>query len=117
LSPASRAASLPSSLDVFPGQQLHSGQSWKTSQVTMTMQADGELVIYRAGRAEWSSGTVGSGYRVIMQDDGNLVIYNQQVFGVWSSDTGGDQGAYLKLESNGDVVIIYQGKVIWTPGT
>jgi hypothetical protein len=36
---------------------------------------------------------------------------------VWSSGTGGNQGAFLELESNGDVVIVYQGKIAWSAGT
>jgi hypothetical protein len=112
------AGSLPSSLDAFAGQQLLAGQSWRTARVTMTMQANGELVIYdKAGQAEWASGTVGTGYRLIMQADGNLVIYNRQPFGVWSSGTGGDQGAFLEIQGSGDVVIIYHGKVVWSAGT
>lgn len=105
-------------MKVYADEQLTFGQSWRTSQVTMTMEDDGQLEIFNpTGQVEWSSDTVGTGVRAIMQADGNLVVYNQQVYGVWSSLTGGDQGAYLDLESNGNVVIMYQGKIVWSAGT
>ena len=114
----SSTGSLPSSLKIYADEQLMSGQSWRTSKVTMTMQPDGQLEIYgRDGVAEWSSDTVGTGIKAIMQADGNFVIYNKKVFGIWSSGTEG-QGAYLEMESSGAVAIIYNGHVLFTfPGT
>ncbi|KQO62181.1 glycoside hydrolase family 6 protein [Curtobacterium sp. Leaf261] len=59
---------------------------------TLRMQADGNLVLYaRSGTALWSSGTSrlgGSGMRLVIQPDGNLVLYKNST-AVWSSGTRG----------------------------
>lgn len=59
------------------------------------MQSDGNLVIYRnAGTpyqaAVWSTGTNGKGrppYRLTMQDDGNLCIYDGGDNWLWGTGT------------------------------
>jgi len=49
-----------------------------------TMQLDGNLVIN--GQPDWATNTVGNpGSRLVMQDAGNLVIYNISGGAVWSS--------------------------------
>nr|WP_294780959.1 hypothetical protein [uncultured Flavobacterium sp.] len=55
---------------------------------TITMQPDGNLVLYKNGKALWSSRTdMNPGADLIMQDDGNLVIYlNGKA--LWSSRYG-----------------------------
>jgi hypothetical protein len=40
-----------------------------------------------------------------MQNDGNLVIYNQQRFYTWLSQTSGHPGSRLIVQDDGDVVI------------
>lgn len=111
----SSTPALPDQLRINYDQQLFGGQSWRTSGTTMTMTPGGALVVTTAsGVQTWTSGTSGSGYRAIMQADGNLVIYDQRPFGVWSSDTGGHQGAYLLLTNDGTAEILYQGTVVWT---
>lgn len=49
----------------------------------------------------WASGTSGAQY-VIMQNDGNLVLYDDGP--VWGSGTYGNPGAYLKVQNNGMLV-------------
>jgi hypothetical protein len=52
----------------------------------LTLQDDGNLVLYSAGdEAIWSTGTVGSGAEsLVMQSDGNLVLYSNKG-AVWAS--------------------------------
>ncbi|MFI1052184.1 protein kinase [Streptomyces griseoruber] len=105
-------------LTVRHDQQLMPGESWQTNRTTMTMQTDGNLVIYDEDHhRRWSSGTSGTGYRAIMQADGNLVVYNKDTFGVWSSVTSGHDGAYLYFGTDGDVSVVYQGTTLWSAGT
>ncbi|WP_293992289.1 protein kinase [Streptomyces sp.] len=105
-------------LTVRHDQQLMPGESWQTNRTTMTMQTDGNLVIYDEDHhRRWSSGTSGTGYRAIMQADGNLVVYNRDTFGVWSSVTSGHDGAYLYLGTDGDVSVVYKGATLWSAGT
>lgn len=81
----------------------------------LLMQGDGNLVVYtRAGKATWASG-VSSGRRVVMQDDGNLVIYDGNT-AKWASDTAGHSGAYLVLQDDGTLQVISGGSVLWSSG-
>ena len=106
---------LPAQLKVVADEQLHIGQSWRTSKVSMTMIVTGSLVLTdRSGRQLWSSGSKGTNYRAIMQQDGNLVIYDQRPFGIWSSKTAGHEGAYLLLTADGNAEVIDQGDVLWS---
>ena len=43
------------------------------------MQKDGNLVVYREdGQAMWASGTSGNNNSLVIQGDGNLVIYDNR---------------------------------------
>ena len=61
-----------------PGDMLAPGQSIKSAngQFAFTLQPDGNLILYDAGRALWASQTSGKHVVVCsMQMDGNLVVY------------------------------------------
>ncbi|MFJ8786163.1 MULTISPECIES: protein kinase [unclassified Streptomyces] len=118
--PSETASASPewTTLTVRHDQQLMPGESWQTNRTTMTMQTDGNLVIFDENHhRRWSSGTSGTGYRAIMQADGNLVVYDKDTWGVWSSVTSGHDGAYLYLGTDGDVSVVYQGTTLWSAGT
>jgi hypothetical protein len=73
---------------------------------TLIMQGDGNLVLYQSGTALWASSTVGSGAdEAIMQGDGNFVLYTSSGTPVWASNTAGNAGAYLDVQNDGNVVI------------
>lgn len=85
------------------GSLFHSGGSYRPSAawaagtsgaVSAVMQVDGNFVLYDANnRPVWATGTVGKGDRIVMQDDGNLVVY----LGAANSDN-----AHWASQSNGD---------------
>jgi hypothetical protein len=50
-----------------------------------------------------------------MQDDGDLVVFRDDDT-LWSSGTNGRAGAYLEVDNEGRVVIVYQGVGIWAQG-
>ncbi len=107
------------------------------------MQSDGNLVIYMAdGRATWSRGTGKTGnststlaigwtlksgasltsgdgaYQLIMQGDGNLVLYKTSGGAVWSTGTVGTSGAWLALQGDGNLVVYAPGnRAIWSSAT
>jgi hypothetical protein len=83
----------------------------------LVMQNDGNLVEYEGSTALWNSGTGTAGSTVIMQSDGNLVIYSGAT-AKWSSGTGGNSGAYLILNNNGALMIdSSSGAILWAvPG-
>jgi GH18 family chitinase len=56
----------------------------------LTLQGDGNIVLYNSDGAPWASNSVGSGGRyAVMQPDGNFVLYNNNDFPLWSSQTNG----------------------------
>ena len=68
-------------------------------------QSDGNLVLYDNGLPTWNSGTYNSGIggRVIMQPDGNLVLYGSNNVPLWNAGTYGNPGAYLKVDGGAGV--------------
>ena len=101
--------------DLLPGQYLYA-----TSGEYLAMQGDGNLVVYRAGRALWNSGTMGHpGARAQMQTDGNLVVRGTNGAAVWSSGTRGAGTALaLVLGSGGNLAVVDQaGRVVWPKAT
>jgi hypothetical protein len=90
------------------GEELRPNQSRQAfgGSFTFVYQGDGNLVLYRAGRALWSSGTAGrSAYLAAMQGDGNLVVYARPGDPVFNTQTNGNAGARLFLEATGRLVI------------
>lgn len=82
------------------------------SRYYLMMQSDGNLVVYGPTGARWSSGTDGHpGAYATMQTDGNLVIY-QGSTALWSSGTSGHPGAFASMQSDGNLVV-YQGSTAW----
>lgn len=70
---------------LFGGERLLPGTELRSSGHRLIMQGDGNLVVYNPeGQATWNSGTSG-GNRFIMQGDGNLVMYNSSNKAIWSS--------------------------------
>lgn len=75
----------------------------------LVMQTDGNLVLYGPSGALWSTVTVGSGATFAQtQTDGNFVVYTSASVPVWSSGTSGNPGAWLALQNDGNLVI-YDG--------
>ena len=59
-----------------------------TSPGFVTMQGDGNLVVYnRSSNPIWSSDTFWDGSWLVVQNDGNVVIYSPSGSAVWSTDT------------------------------
>ncbi len=95
-----------------PGEFLTPGHSLtsKNGKYTFSMQTDGNIVIRKKlknGKTKvlWSSGTYK--YKVtklIMQHDGNLVMYLNR-HASWSSNTAGNPGAFLVIQDDGNAVI------------
>jgi hypothetical protein len=74
---------------------------------TLTLQADGNLVLYHIGGAPagWATGTVGRAVtQAIMQADGNFVL-NGPAGPIWATHTEGHPGSYLVVQNDGNVVI------------
>ncbi|MFJ3903999.1 hypothetical protein [Streptomyces sp. NPDC090025] len=122
-----RAAAKPSAPTARQGQTrvvhgtyvIGRGQSVSTNRISLTMQQNGNLVVFDAnGRARWSTGTSGRGDRAVFQGDGNLVVLSAEGTTVWSTRTDGNPGAQLVLQNDGNVTIqAAGGRFLWGSGT
>ncbi|MFC9030750.1 mannose-binding protein [Streptomyces arboris] len=91
------------------------GQSWATNRIRMTMQQDGNLVVYNEqNKPIWAAMTFGENHRAIFQPDGNLVIHNGDDRAIWASKTHDFGGAQLVLRPDAKVVIVHNGRVVWS---
>ncbi|MDH6132975.1 hypothetical protein P3T37_002369 [Kitasatospora sp. MAA4] len=107
-----------------PGQRLGPGQSLTSANVTLSMQWDGNLVVYLKGgygpgQALWSSQTYGnSGAYALMQWDGNFVVYRADGVPLWASNTYGSFNGSLSVQDDGNVVLYRaNGTAAWASGT
>jgi hypothetical protein len=94
--------------ELTANQELLANQSLAScnGDYTLIMQGDGNFVLYQGSTALWASNTAGSAAdEAIMQGDGNLVLYTSSGTPVWSSGTAGNTGAYLNVQNDGNVVI------------
>ncbi|MFJ9640342.1 mannose-binding protein [Streptomyces sp. NPDC101178] len=91
------------------------GQSWATNRIRMTMQQDGNLVVYNEqNKPIWAAMTFGENHRAIFQPDGNLVIHNGEDRAIWASKTHDFGGAQMVLRPDAKVVIVHNGRVVWS---
>lgn len=102
------------------GRKLEIGWSLQSPNLRyrLVMQTDGNFVLYqRPGRvAVWHSRTYGHpGSDVVMQGDGNLVIYEPGRGAIWNTRTAGHPGTILRVEDIGRIVLYAPGHVpIWS---
>lgn len=94
--------------DIYPaGTPLPAGTTLTSAdgRDRLVMQTDGNLVLYTDNRARWQSGTSGNpGARGAFQTDGNLVIYSSTNRVLWASLTNNLPDAEL-LVGHGDVLV------------
>ena len=66
-----------------------------------------------SGAVLWETGT--QGQKLVMQGDGNLVIYDRDGGATWSSVTAGHPGAvFCASEEGGLVVLGSDGTLLWS---
>ncbi len=111
---------------------------------SVVMQDDGNVVVYSsAGKALWASRTIASygsafrdgegdlngylrpgwyltspngRYRLVMQGDGNLVLYSGSG-AIWHTRTHGNPGAFFAIQGDGNLVVYSAGKALWNSGS
>jgi hypothetical protein len=75
-----------------PNDRLFQGQYITSAdgRFTLILQGDGNLVLYKpGGRPIWATGTSGPVTEAVMQQDGNFVLYTPQG-AIWASNTQGN---------------------------
>jgi RHS repeat-associated protein len=104
---------------------LASGESLGENQTRVSLdgayrlqyQGDGNLVVMRLAddSCAWSSQTNGTSVgAAVMQGDGNLVIYNGDWTGIWSTGTWGADGASLQIANDELAIVAPGGTHVWT---
>ncbi|MGW1719424.1 protein kinase domain-containing protein [Streptomyces sp. NPDC002156] len=98
--------------------ELAAGESVVAGARTLAMQEDGNLVISdEDGTALWATSTKGEGNSTRFQTDGNLVVYTSGGEPLWSSRSNGNPGAILVFQADGNVLIRSDDTVLWAAGT
>ena len=130
--PSSAVWSTGNVTNVFDGEELLGGQTIfsPNEAFELIMESTGDLALYNSsGTQIWDTGTGGNpGAFAVMQSDGNLVVYSNQVNGhsLWASNTGtspsstvGNPGAQLWVQSDGNLVVCADnsGPVLWQSHT
>jgi len=93
-------------------QQLAVNQSTLScdGRFTLILQGDGNLVLYEGSTPLWASNTAGkASAKAILQGDGNFVIYDGSGSPLWASNTAGNSGAHLTVQNDGNTVIFSSG--------
>jgi multidrug efflux pump subunit AcrA (membrane-fusion protein) len=97
-----------------PGDYLRPGEYLTTGEYFLVLQHDGNLVLYRGHVALWSSGTAGKDAReVIFQHDGNIVLYGHSNVAYWSTGTGGRPTTQFVLQEDSNLVAYADGEALW----
>jgi hypothetical protein len=102
-----------------PGESLKPGEDRKSrnGRFKLSLQLDGNLVLYDNGSAYWASGTHGRAVsKLLMQCDGNLVLYGYHK-PIWASGTDGQPHARLVLQDDGNLVIYRPNAPVWASHT
>jgi len=88
---------------------------------TLNMQGDANLVLREGATALWSSATAGQpSAEMIMQADGNVVIYSVTGSPLWSTGTSNNPGARLVVQNDGNLVVYGPSPgntPLWSTGT
>lgn len=119
------------------GAAVWSSNSRGTGCPHLVIQDDGNVVIYTS-KAIWATGTVEStmqpgdvlhpgwsiyspppeNYQLIMQTDGNLVLYDGAGKALWASGTQHHPGADVVMQTDGNLVVYdTTGHPLWASGT
>jgi len=109
--------------ELVEGASLAAGNQLVSSPVgycSATMQANGDFAVYRQADHSllWHSNTNSPGATILMQTDGNLVIYpagGGQA--LWASGTMGNAGATVTMQDDCNLVVSNGNSPVWASGT
>lgn len=84
----------------------------------LRFQTDGNLILYFGFTVLWSTATAtDEGMTLSMQGDGDLVLYRPTLTPLWRSDTDGYPHAFLRLQNDGNLVIWDGSIAVWSSNT
>lgn len=105
---------------LYAGEAL--GTNWtKTSRngaYRLIMQADGNLVLYAPGtRPLWSSRSMGSGANTVVMQSDGNLVVYAPGRAVWASNTMGSGGNRLVVQDDGNLVLYSPTRAVWASNT
>lgn len=105
------------------GSEIYQNYAWTSGngRAIFRLQEDGNLVLYRDGEAVYQAPNAHpNGFRAIMQDDGNFVLYDANGKALFASGTDSGQGTdqFLAVQDDGNVVVYAsEGVPLWSTNT
>lgn len=82
------------------------GASYGSGSTSLQFQQDGDLVLTdQNATGTWSTDTSGRGDTAVFRADGDLVVFDAAGNALWESGTAGANGATLRLGSDGSLAI------------
>lgn len=103
-----------------PGQELQSGQSIisKDTYSLLNLREDGVISLQTDSQIKWTSPSAGAGAKLVMQMDGNLVLYGKSGNAVWDSGTAGNNTSSVFVQEDGNLVVYSSsGSALWSTST
>jgi len=85
---------------------------------SLTLDANGNLVLRNDFVTVWSApASAGPGSYLVMQGDGNLVLYSKSGTAVWNTQTSGKGASTLRVQEDGNLVVYNGSGATWNSGT
>jgi hypothetical protein len=81
------------------------------------MTTDGDLELTAAGKRVWSTATNGAGATAVLEDTGELVVFDASGEPVYTSDTAGFPDARVELHPDGLALIDDDDAPLWSSRT
>ncbi|KAJ9655940.1 hypothetical protein H2198_005288 [Neophaeococcomyces mojaviensis] len=113
---------------MYPGNSYTS----QNGQYTLIFQEDSNFVLYKRNGDNqdpiwasntWAGDSSATNKSVILQTDGNFVMYDGEGQPLWASNTGGYEGVnrpYIMVQDDGNVCMYdeaLEGQCLWNTGT
>ncbi|KAJ3239806.1 hypothetical protein HDU81_005304 [Chytriomyces hyalinus] len=95
-------------------------QSMQAGDYRVTMQDDGNFVLYRVSddQPQWDTASPGTyGKHFVYQYDGNVVLYDNTGASLWSTDTSKVPSTDLCIQPDGNFVLYDRKTPVWDSGT
>lgn len=95
------------------GERIFAGNGYQNGQYFLILQADGNLVLYKnGGNPIWNSGTAGRGVTDALMQDDGNFVLYSNGKPIWATNTAGNGGAIFAFQPDGNLVI-YTRTVSW----